>query len=57
MENKLKRNAKWEYQCLKRDMLAQGDKWSYKGGFEAWFREVFLIDEAWKEIREEIIKN
>ena len=44
--------AKWEYNCLKRDMALQGDKWSYKGGFKAWYKEVFLIDDAWEEIRE-----
>lgn len=53
----LKRNAKWEYQCLGRDLEAQGDKWNYKGGFKAWFKEVFMIDEAWAEIREQIIIN
>ena len=53
----LKQVGKWEYDCLKRDMKLQGDNWSYKGGFEAWYKEVFLKDEAWKEIREEHLKK
>jgi hypothetical protein len=48
----LKETGKWEYDCLKRDMKAQGDTWNYKGGFENWYKEVFLVDEAWQEIRE-----
>ena len=50
---KLKQLGKWEYDCLKRDMKGQGDNWSYKGGFKAWYKEVFLVDEAWEEIRNE----
>ena len=44
--------AKWEYKTLKSDMKLQGDTFTYKGGFKAWYNEVFLIDEAWEEIRE-----
>ena len=47
----LKKLAIWEYKALKRDMKAQGDTFKYKGGFEAWYKKVFLIDEAWEEIR------
>lgn len=53
-EDKLKRIAKWEYDCLKRDFENQKEKSKYKGGFPKWFNEVFLVDEAWKEIREAI---
>ena len=51
--DKLKIVGKWEYNCLKSDMELQGDVFTYKGGFEAWYKEVFLIDEAWREIRED----
>lgn len=53
----LKEVGRWEYDCLIRDMKLQGDDWSYKGGFEAWYEEVFLEDEAWKEIRDDAINN
>jgi len=47
----MKELGKWEYDCLKRDMEYQGDKFEYEGGFSAWYEEVFLIDESWEEIR------
>lgn len=50
----LKELGRWEYDCLRRDMKAQNDNFNYTGGFEAWYKEVFLIDEAWQEIRESV---
>jgi len=43
--------GKWEYKCLIRDMRFQDDDWEYEGGFNKWYEEVFLIDDAWEEIR------
>ena len=56
MEDKLKQVGQWEYKTLKRALLAEGVNWSYEGGFEAWYKDVFLVDEAWAEIREEATK-
>lgn len=48
----MEKTAKWEYEALQSDLENQGETWEYKGGFDAWYKEVFLIDEAWAEIRE-----
>ena len=55
IRKRLKEIARWEYDCLIRDMKAQGDNWRYETGFGKWFEEVFLVDEAWEEIREEAL--
>ena len=39
--------AKWEYNLL----IEEAPDWN-PPEFETWYKEVFLIDEAWKEIRE-----
>ena len=57
MEKQLKRVGEWEYNALRSDMARQGEKWGYLGGWEAWYREVFLIEEAWREIREDVAKS
>lgn len=54
--NKLKQTAKWEYECLIRDLKGQGERNAVKDlkntGFDEWFKYVFLVDEAWLEIRQ-----
>ena len=52
---KLIKIAKWEYQTLKDDMVRQGENWEYEGNFDKWFEKVFLIDDAWEEIRNNLI--
>ena len=47
----MKELGKWEYDCLNRDLEAQGDE-PIDMPFEEWYKNVFLIDEAWEEIRE-----
>lgn len=48
----MKEVARWEYETLQSDMAFQGEDFAYKGGFEAWYTEVFKQDEAWEEIRD-----
>lgn len=57
MEEELQKTAKWEYNCLVSDMAQQGEEWSYPGGWEAWYEEVFLRDDAWVEIRSDVINQ
>lgn len=49
--------AEWEYNTLIADLKAQGEEWSYTGGFEAWFEEIFLKEDTWEEIREDVKLN
>lgn len=52
---KLKHIGKWEFDCLIRDITSQGEKEVIKDlkqiGFKNWYKNVFLIDEAWLEVR------
>ena len=59
-DDKLLSTAKWEYKAIQDDMVALGaqhERWEYEGGFEAWYKEVFLVDEAWAEIRADALTN
>ena len=57
-EKELKKTAKWEYFFLIRDLSQQDEKEAVEElietGFESWYKNVFLVDEAWEEIKEDI---
>jgi hypothetical protein len=54
---KLKELGLTEYRLLIGDLLEQGEieivNDLLKTGFDNWFKRVFLIEESWKEIRED----
>lgn len=57
LDERLFEVAEWEYNTLVLDMEAQGEDWSYPGGPEAWFEEVFMKEQGWKAIRDDIIEE